>query len=160
MTPQELWNDRTFFTLLTDVWKARKDSELGPVRLQVLLSYVGANGGIKPATMAPSVIQAPTREPNTNLLESEKIKVDEVATEKEAAGPVERMIKKIQEYGAKANGQPFNISFTPDEGQAVQEIGAYLEKFNIPYRLVPDPFGNEKAFDPQSRTWRLRFAKR
>lgn len=39
MTNEALFNDRTFFTLLGDLWKARKDAALGPVRLAVLLDY-------------------------------------------------------------------------------------------------------------------------
>ena len=45
MTAEQLWNDRTFFTLLTDVWKARKDVQLGPMRLGVMLDYVGKLNG-------------------------------------------------------------------------------------------------------------------
>lgn len=44
MTHAELWNDHTFRTLLDDVFKARKDPEMGPLRLKVAMDYVAAKG--------------------------------------------------------------------------------------------------------------------
>lgn len=39
MRPSELWNDYRFRTLLSDLYKARNDNELGPMRLDALLNY-------------------------------------------------------------------------------------------------------------------------
>ncbi|MBU6231475.1 hypothetical protein KGP36_02300 [Patescibacteria group bacterium] len=41
--PHDLWNDHTFRTLLDDLFKARRDDALGPVRLSMLLQYAGQN---------------------------------------------------------------------------------------------------------------------
>jgi hypothetical protein len=45
MTPESLWNDHTFRTLLDDLFKARKDEAMGKIRLKVLLDYVGLESG-------------------------------------------------------------------------------------------------------------------
>ncbi len=55
MTNQDLFNDRTFSTLLGDLWKARKDAALGPVRLAVLLDYADKARGTAPAPAAVPV---------------------------------------------------------------------------------------------------------
>ena len=163
MTPEQLWNDRTFFTLLTDVWKARKDATLGPVRLQVLLGYIGQNVAAKSQasiTEAPAPFKQQYIGPNPfePLREDEKIKVDLEATQAEAATAIEAMVSKIKKVGESAQGQ-FQVRFTADEGQAVQEIEHYLEHLKVPYRLASDRFGNQKTFDPQSRSWILNFVR-
>jgi hypothetical protein len=45
MNAQELWESHTFHTLLSDIFKARKNSELGPMRLQVLMDWILAQNG-------------------------------------------------------------------------------------------------------------------
>lgn len=56
-TPEALWNNHTFHVLLADLWKARKDAGLGPVRLKVLLDYIGAAQAAVPAAQ-PKVVPA------------------------------------------------------------------------------------------------------
>ena len=57
-TASELWQQHTFHILLADLFKARKDIEMGPMRLQVLMDYVLAQGPAlpKPAAVTPGPI--------------------------------------------------------------------------------------------------------
>ena len=47
MNASQLWNDHTFRVLLEDLFKARKDEALGPMRLDALTRYV--EGATRPA---------------------------------------------------------------------------------------------------------------
>ena len=47
MNASQLWNDHTFRVLLEDLFKARKDEALGPMRLDALTRYV--EGAMRPA---------------------------------------------------------------------------------------------------------------
>jgi hypothetical protein len=57
VTPTELFNDRTFFTLFTDAYKARKDSELGPIRLEVMIEYLKRVGLMAETSPALKVVK-------------------------------------------------------------------------------------------------------
>ncbi len=60
MNANQLWNDHTFHLLLADVFKVRKDATMGPIRLKILLDYVGTpidgNKGAERLVEAPKAI--------------------------------------------------------------------------------------------------------
>lgn len=170
MTPEQLWNDHTFRTLLNDLFKARKDAAMGPMRLQVLLGYIDPRKTQAPQAHVPETSAGPHPGPKTQpyagpnpfeqpLTDEQKIKPDLEATQAEAASSIERMIAKIKQKGETTSEHQFQVWFTADEAQAVQEIEHYLERFKVPYRLVADKFGIEKSFNPQRGAWILNFAR-
>ena len=48
MNATELWNDHTFRVLLDDVFKARKDAVMGPMRLEVAMNYAASKLNVPP----------------------------------------------------------------------------------------------------------------
>ena len=51
-TAEELWENHTFRVLLEDLYKARKDEALGPMRLEAVLAYAGRSAA--PGKSAPA----------------------------------------------------------------------------------------------------------
>ena len=55
MTAAQFWESHTFHMLFADLVKARKDAELGPIRLQVLMDWMGKQAGPQAAPARESV---------------------------------------------------------------------------------------------------------
>ena len=50
MNAPQLWNDHTFRVLLDDLFRARKDNSLGPIRLHAILDYAQRNADVPPVS--------------------------------------------------------------------------------------------------------------
>lgn len=67
MNPSQLWNDHTLRVLLKDLFKARNDDQLGPMRLEALKRYMDLtepryiNGARNPAAPVPRETMPPER---------------------------------------------------------------------------------------------------
>ena len=64
MNAVQLWNDHSFRVLLDDLFKARRDEQLGPMRLEVLMRYVG---GMIPASAPPVPARTQVRQPEGGI---------------------------------------------------------------------------------------------
>lgn len=102
---QQLWNDFGFRQLLNDLFKARKDAELGPMRLGIILQYVqskGSTGLVAPNKGIPAPASKP-KEPAIELTDEERTQLraqveaekrDPMASANEAADIVANSIKE------------------------------------------------------------------
>ena len=53
MNAPQLWNDHTFRVLLDDLFRARKDNSLGPIRLQAIMDYAERMAGVEGPSAQP-----------------------------------------------------------------------------------------------------------
>lgn len=69
MTPSQLWNDHTFRVLLDDLFKARRDDQLGPLRLEAIFRYVeGTQASLTGRPPAPALKPAKSHFPVTEKI--------------------------------------------------------------------------------------------
>lgn len=57
MNAPQFWNDHTFRVLLDDLFRARKDNSLGPIRLHAILDYAQRNSDVPPVSAFNPLLQ-------------------------------------------------------------------------------------------------------
>jgi len=123
---EQLWENHTFRILLDDMFKARKDTALGPVRLKVVLDYLDGwrrlNGGATPAAVVAR--QAAPVNPIPGLPETDtddEIVEETAPAEGEEEAPAKSRTK-AEAYVDQMRAQ------RPPTGQRLAETAAYIAK--------------------------------
>lgn len=119
MNETQLWNDHTFRVLLEDLFKARKDEQLGPLRLAAIRRYMGETPALVPVGVAKRNGFPPTRQVPINerpALGQSFGQMQEIAGDAVAfsLGEASEMGLELVELGE--DGQELPAGFVPEEG--------------------------------------------
>lgn len=109
MTAAELWNDHTFRVLLQDMYKARKDDTMGPMRLDALMMYAAQKLYWRPS-------EPPVLVPETKSLEQQRQVLRDTLNEGEPPPPA------TLDYLAA------QIAARPKPGQVLEEAANFVSK--------------------------------
>ncbi len=137
MNAQQLWNDHTFHLLLADVFKVRKDATMGPIRLKILLDYVGTptegNKGAERLVEAPKAIA----ETETEAVEPEDKGVPLIPKDLKPFETREEKYQRMEELlidKLKGKAGLFTLALPIDFD--TEYVPFILEKYRLPYVMT------------------------